>query len=266
MESLLAATFAKLSFFATGLGLLTTGAVAVSIILVWRWRLALLSLLVVQIGVAVLVVRVHGAPYTWAAIELLVMLICLAMLALSAHQVQAQLARHQPGSLLLRGATVLLMLASWRVFDLKVDLPVIAPQVIQLFVWLGLCTLVLLSLSDTPFFTGVALLLWSIPIQAIVQILLPAPALFVLIGMVQIMLTLACSYLILTVRLPATVTQQVNTDLTFAPEPLISSGLSNGSTNGIGVHGLLTGPNPAQRALSSEQTGEYPLAVERRSR
>ena len=266
MEALLAGWFDKLSFFATGMGLLTTGAVATSIILFWRWRLTLVALFVVQIGVAVLVVRIHGVPIAWAATQLLVMAVCLPMLALSTQQVKATMAARRPGSWVLRGLTVILLLVSWRVFDLALPLPVIAPQIVQLFVWLGLCTLIILSLSDTPFFTGVALLLWCIPVQAVVEILLPGLRLHLLIAIGEILVTLACSYLILTAQTPVLAAEAVVTDLTFAPPPVPLVGL-NGSTKGEAPGALPTGSTTGgqtpKKTLPTEKNPDAPFAIGR---
>ncbi len=266
MEALLAAWFDNLSFFATGLGLLTTGAVATSIILFWRWRLALVGLFVVQIGVAILVVRLHGVPLVWAATQLLVMAVCLPMLALSTQQVKATMASHRPGSWVLRGLTVILLLVSWRVFDLALPLPIIAPQIVQLFVWLGLCTLIILSLSDTPFFTGVALLLWCIPIQAAVEILLPGLRLHLLIAIGEILVTLACSYLILTAQTSVIAAEAIVTDLTFSPPPLAHVGL-NGSAKGEAPSplpiGAALGGQTAKKNLPAEKNPDAPFAIGR---
>jgi len=266
MEALLAAWLNNLSFFATGMGLLTTGVVATSIILFWRWRLALVGLFVVQLGVAVLVVRIQGVPLIWAATQLLVMAVCLPMLALSTQQVKATMAARRPGSWVLRVLTVILLLVSWRVFDLTLSVPMIAPQVVQLFVWLGLCTLIILSLSDTPFFTGVALLLWCIPIQASVEILLPGLRLHLLIAIVEILVTLACSYLILTAQTPVMATEAIVTDLTFSPPPVTHVSL-NGNAKGEASGALPTGGAPGgqttKKALPTEKNPDVPFAIGR---
>ncbi len=258
MEALLDWFLLRLNFFASGLGLLTIGALAVSIILFWHWRQALVSVLLVQIGVAVMIVHVHGVAQDWAAVQILVMALCLLLLALSAQQVRATSSLRWSGSWLLRCMTVLLLLVSWRVFHLKLTLPLISPQIVQLCIWLGLCTLILLSLSDTPFFTGVAWLLWCIPVQAIIQILLPAAMLFLPIDILQIVMALACSYLILTAQTPLLEEQPVVTDLTFPTDLVVAPTFANhgvNGNNGVAVNGQ------AHKALPAERTTEYPFAV-----
>lgn len=258
MEALLAWFLLKLSFFASGLGLLTTGAIAVSIILFWNWRQAIAGVILVQIGVAVLIVYVHGVAQDWAAVQIFVMALCLLILALSAQQVHPTLRMGWSGAWLLRCITVLLLLASWQVFHLRMTLPLISPQIVQLFLWLGLCTLVVLSLSDTPFFTGIALLLWCIPVQAVIQILMPATMLFVLIDILQIVVALACSYLILTAYAPLLEEQPVVTDLTFPSGEVVMPTWVDNDVNGI-PRMLNNGQN--HKALPPERTTEYPFAI-----
>ena len=263
MEALLTSLFLKLNFFATGLGLLLIGALAMSIILFWSWRWALLSLLAVQTGVAVLVMQVHGAAQDWAALQIGVMALCLLLLALSAQQVQATFALRRPGSWLLRGLTLLLLLASWRVFNLKLAIPAISPQIMPLFLWLGVCTLILLSLGDDPFFIAIALLLWCVPVQAMVEILLPAPQLFMLINIIEIVMTLACSYLMLTARAPSFVEQTVVTDLSFPTDDVVFMQASGQRENGASADPTLGGSSQPRRSLPPELTSDYPFAVGR---
>jgi len=260
MEALLASFFLKLSFFASGLGLILIGAVATSIILFWEWRWAFVSVLVVQTGVCILVMHVHGAPQDWAALQIMVMGLCVLMLALSAQQTHTMMSKRRPGSLLLRSMAVLLLLASWQIFNLKLALPLISPTILPLFLWLGLCTLVLLSLSDDAFFTGIALLLWCIPVQAMIEILLPMPQLFILINILEILITLACSYLVLTGRAPVP-EEQVITDLTFPVYTEMATPFNGYGENGVNGDHTLSGPSPTRRALPPEPSTEYPFAV-----
>ncbi|RIK44861.1 MAG: hypothetical protein DCC55_01270 [Chloroflexi bacterium] len=215
MDALFAQLLAQLDFFATGFGVLTTAALAASIFLFWEWRTALVALLVVQTGVATLMVTVHELPTQWAAVQILVILLCALLLSLSAQQMRGRQATRAPGPWPLRLMVLLLLLASWRVFDLQLSIPLLNPPVIRLFLWLGLCALTTLALSDSPFFTGVALLLWCAPIQSIVELLVPGHNLFVIIGMVEIVVTLACSYLLLIDLTPEPKPAPVITDSTY---------------------------------------------------
>lgn len=260
MDELVARLLPSLEIFASGLGILAIGVLVTLIFLLWRWQLALVGLLGVQLGVVGLVVKVHNLPVRWATIQLLAMGFCGLLLALSARQVRLQTVQ-QPGSWVLRLVTLGLLLVSWQIFNLRLPIPVVTPQVTQLFIWLALCALVILSLGDAPFFTGIALLLWCIPIQAAMEIILPGHELAVLIGVVEILITLACSYMILVEHTPATQESSIATDITFPTEgttPLpvpgrertrLPDGRAAGSNNGRAV------------PLPKDATAEIPLAA-----
>lgn len=221
MDSLTSWILTNLSFFASGLGILVIGLSALLTILLWEWRVMLLGLTVVQIGVVVLTTAVYQFPLEWGTVQLLVTALGAAMLALSAQQVQPVLRMQRPGSWPVRLSAVILLVVSWQFVDLELALPLLTPQVAQLFFWLFLCAVMLLGLSGSPFYTGVALLFWFIPIQAFLQILLPDHRLFVLIGIVEIFVTLACSYLLLAHRLPLATQSASLTDVTFPEERLL---------------------------------------------
>lgn len=215
MESFITWLLTTFSFFASGLGILTIGAVAIVILLLWEWRLLLIGLCVIQLGVVVLVSKVHQLDLQWAQVQILITILCAAMLFLSARQIRFALAYQRPGSLLVRLMAVTLLLICWRFFDFEVSLPRLAPVLAQLFLWIALCALIMLGLGDAPLSTGVALLLWFIPVQGFIQVLLPEFRLFVLIGMIQLLSALACSYLMLAARQPEMSTAVIPTDVSF---------------------------------------------------
>lgn len=227
MESLITWLLTNFTFFASGLGILTIGAVAVLMLFLWEWRSFLVGLCVIQLGVVVLVTYVHQVELKWAQVQILVTTLSAAMLFLSARQIRFALPYQRPGSWFIRLIAVTLLLICWRLFDVDLALPVVAAPLAQLFLWLAVCALITLGLSDAPLSTAVAILLWFMPVQAFIQILLPEFRLFVLIGIVQLLSALACSYLMLAARLPATVTTVRPTDMTFpraarAPRPALS--------------------------------------------
>lgn len=215
MDSLIPWLLTTFTFFASGLGILTIGAVALLMLFLWEWRSFLVGLCIIQLGVAVLVTYVHQVEMKWAQVQILVIALSAAMLFLSARQIRFALPYQRPGSWFIRLMAVTLLLICWRLFDLDLALPVVATPLAQLFLWLAVCALIMLGLSDAPLSTAVALLLWFIPVQAFIQILLPEFRLFVLIGIVQLLSALACSYLMLAARLPETVTVARPTDMTF---------------------------------------------------
>ncbi len=235
---------AQFDFFATGLGLLLIAGVATTIFLLWEWRSALAALLVIQLGVVVLMVNVHLLSTGWAWVQLVIMALCTLILGLSASQMRSRQATRPPGPILLRFLVLILLLASLRVFDLHLSLPLLNPSVVRLFLWLGLCALTTLALSDSPFSTGVALLLWCVPIHAIIELIVPGHSLFVLIGMMQIVITLACSYLLLIDITPLTETRAVATDLAFPDARLARPAL----------------PGPERRLLPDRTSTNLPVS------
>jgi len=216
MESLTAWLLATFTFFASGLGILTIAAVTVAMLLFWEWRTLLIGLCIIQLGMAVLVTRAYQVNLQWAQVQILVTLLSAGMLGLSARQIRFAIPYQRPGAWFVRVMAIALLLICWQLFDFDLALPTIVPPFTQIFLWLALCALIMLGLGDTPLFTGVALLLWFIPVQAFIQILLPEFRLFVLIGMVQLLTALACSYLMLTARLPVFENVAAPTDVAFS--------------------------------------------------
>jgi hypothetical protein len=207
--------FDLLDFFATGAGLLIIGASAALIVLAWDWRVSLVGLFLIQVGIAALGVALHSVSAQWAALQIIVMLLCLLILALSAQQVHEARALHQAGNWLVRFMALVLLVLAWRVIDVMVPLPELGSSTTALVGWLVLCTLLILGLSDSPFFTAVAFLLWMIPAQTLLAVLIPSSNLFAVIGGVELLIALACSYLILLDRAPGLDRKFVVTDIVF---------------------------------------------------
>jgi hypothetical protein len=61
----------------------------------------------------------------------------------------------------------------------------------------ALCALALWSFSASPLLGGVAVLLWSTPLFALAAVLLPGSGLAAVVGIVDLLAVLACSYLVL---------------------------------------------------------------------
>jgi hypothetical protein len=209
------ALFSSLNFIASGGGILFVGALATVIVLFWDWRVALIGLFLVQLLLAALMVRVHGIPVQWAMVQTLVIGLCAIMLALSAMQVRLGQGGRQSGNWFFRGLILALLIAGWRILDLRAPLPLVNPQIIQLLGWLALMALLMLSLGDSPLFGAVALLLWCGVTHSLAVIFAPIPELIVGIGLAEIVLGLTCSYLILAERLPRSKTRPVLTDVVF---------------------------------------------------
>lgn len=220
-NDLIATLLSNLTFFATGLGILIIGGTALLMILFWDWRSTLVGLFVVQVGVVVLATRIHNLPEQWGSAQVIVTALAAAMLLLSARQVRPVLQRQRPGSFVIRLSALVLFIVSWQFIEFDLTLPLLTQPETDLFLWLGLCAFVMLGLSDSPLYTAVALLLWLIPVQVFVQVILPEQELFVFIGIGELLLALAASYLLLAQQSPQFVQKRVLTDITF-PEELLS--------------------------------------------
>ncbi len=184
-------------FFTTQTGFTAIGVVAALIVILWDWRGGLAGLLLVQWGVGNLLVQRFNMPSQWAMAFLFVVGLAGVMLAMSAMQVQWN--RHVPrsGNVAMRLVVVLLAYFLFATQDVRLPLPLIDGQTIDLFSWLTLVSLLILLVGDSPLHMGISLALWLVTVQAATAILLPNPALFVIVGSVELALILACSYLVL---------------------------------------------------------------------
>ncbi len=228
--------FQPLSLFASTMGLALTGMIAAAIVVVWDWRAALIGLFIVQLSVATVSVLVENVPAQWALIQTAVIGLSCMILALSAYRAQSSPSLYQSGTWLLRAAALVLAFVGWRFIVDRINLPVIHPLEIRLFVWLALCSAIMLGMGDSPLFNAVALLLWCLAVQGFISVLLAIPALVAIIGILEILVALACSYLILAEQLPAVKQAPVLTDMTFPESSIVHQpGGEHGATNDPGA-------------------------------
>ena len=204
-----------LSFFGGTGGLFFIGAVAALMIILWDWRVALAGLFCVQVGVASAAVSIEQLPGDWGVVMILVMGLACLILILSAQRMTRTTSLYQAGTWPLRTLLLLLLLGTWQLADVNIPLPEVEPRLAQLFGWLTLCTLVMLGLSDNPLFTTIALLIWLIPAQVMAALIVNAPALVALIGMLTLLLALAGSYLVLVEQASAEQSAPIVTDISF---------------------------------------------------
>ena len=190
--------FAQLDFFTTDSGLLlAAGLVALAIVL-WEWRLALLSLLVVQVSVAALTVNRYGVASEWGGVQIVVVALCCVILAISAAQRPGGHRLYLAGSIFLRATALVLILLAGYLFEFNATLPLLDARTTGFFTWLAVSALLMLALGDSALFSAVALLQWSIVAQAVTSVLLRLPGLVSVIGVLELLIALACSYLVLT--------------------------------------------------------------------
>jgi hypothetical protein len=100
--------------------------------------------------------------------------------------------------------------------------------------WLALTAALFLALGENPLYVGVGLLLWCVVVQAVVGPLLGIPSLAAIIGIVELLLALACSYLVLVDEAPATRAPQVITDVAF-PVMTVAPDSANGKPGASGA-------------------------------
>ncbi len=175
------------------------GVVASIPVILWDWRIALPGLLVVQLGTSVLIGTVYGLPAPWPAVHLGVQFLACLILLLSILQTSNVQVRNSGEfssrlfRLLILGIAALMV---WTATE-TVELPRLEDATKVLFIWFAAVALITLGMTETALFGSIGLLLWLIPVQAFLSVLFPLPAVIVLIGILQILVALACSYLLL---------------------------------------------------------------------
>lgn len=188
-------------------------------VVLWDWRVALPGILFVQLGTSALIGVVYGVPAPWPAVHLGIQaLACLIILLsiLQTSNVQVRNAGEFSSRLfrlLVLGIAALLV---WTASD-RVELPLLENATKILFLWFAAVALITLGVTETALFGGVGLLLWLIPVQAFLSVLFPLPAVIVLLGILQILVALACSFLLLAEDDALTQIEVPSTDPDLAP-------------------------------------------------
>jgi len=154
------------------------------------------------LGVGALAVGVENAPVQMMLVQTFIIGLSCAMLATSGMQVQLGRTGRQSGGWFFRLLVLGLLAAALMSLDLRFVLPNVSPAITRLFGWLGLITLLMLGLGDHALFTAVALLLWSVLGYAVATFYAPVAEVMIVIGLVELAIAFACSYLILAERLP----------------------------------------------------------------
>ncbi|MFN8444624.1 MAG: hypothetical protein U0175_27815 [Caldilineaceae bacterium] len=195
--------FSLFGFLGTGYGVLFTMALTLSLLAIWEWRVMLAVIVLVQLAIGTLMIRFQGTEPRWMGVQLVVMIFCCAMLALSVLDMQSTTLLRRRSNLGLHLLLIPLLICAW--WLLKIDLPLegLNPVLRQLLMWLALIALVQMSVGSDPMSVGVGLLIWCIPLQALAVRFAPIPALLAMIGVMELVIALACAYLVLTDRNPA---------------------------------------------------------------
>ncbi len=223
--------FSLLSFFATGYGVLITMILAGAMLVLWDWRLMLGTLLVVQLSVATQMVVFHQVAERWMIVQSAVMLLSCSMLAISAQQMRTTALLRRRNNMGIQLLIAPLLVGAWWLLQIDLSLPMLNPALRQLFLWLAVVALALLSLGNEPLSVGVGLLLWCVPLQAIAVLFVPIPVVIALLGLMELILGLACAYLLVTDRNPA-LTPQKTTALTLRSRTVTATGAVPSSSFG----------------------------------
>ncbi|MFN2204080.1 MAG: hypothetical protein ACK2UO_23000 [Caldilineaceae bacterium] len=219
----------SVSFLSSPLGLTLAGALVALAIILWSWQFSLLVVFAVQTAVGAVTVHLSQVPVQWVLIQSAVMALSCLILAMSASKViRSSPTARQSGSIWLRAMAVTLLYGAWRLLDITVSLPETDGNVAQLYGWLALCAVLILGLGASPLFAGVAVLLWITVIQAFVASVLEIPSLVALVGILELLVALACSYLLIAEGVQVEAEPTVLTDIAFPTQTAYAD-------SGIGV-------------------------------
>lgn len=195
---MLEALFAGLgSVFATGVGILLLAALAGALFVLWDWRSALAGAVLIHLGACSILVLVHSVPGLVAAGQLLAVTVAAAMLAAAGFVNPNPKSLHQAGNWPLRAMALIFVAAAWWYLDPGYAVPSFSQPETDLLLWTAMCALAMWGFSASPLLGGAALLLWSTPMYALAAVLLPGSGLPAIVGIADIILALACSYLVL---------------------------------------------------------------------
>lgn len=213
-------------FWLSSTPLLLVGGLAAILVLAWDWRVALPALILVQVGIGALSVRRSSIPDDWSAVFGWVVVGCCLILLLSIRYAQTPARPGRIGTLFFRG--LLLGLAGFllqtRVIDLAAlaeFLPLIDGQLSRLLIWLAFCALFATANAEGALENGLALLLWLIAAEAALLAVAPAAIVVVLVGALFLLVSLACSYLLIAENLALAEESRPLTDEAFPTDPVV---------------------------------------------
>ncbi len=185
------------NIFATGAGILLLAVLTGAIFVLWDWRIALAGVVLVHLGSSSVLVLVHGVPGIIAAGQLLAIVVSAAMLAIAGFLHPHPTSLRQAGNWPLRLMALTFIVGAWWYLDPGYTLPSFSQAETDFLLWTAMCALALWSFSGSPLLGGIGVLLWSVPMYSLAAVLLPGSGLPAIIGITDIVLALACSYLVL---------------------------------------------------------------------
>lgn len=212
--------FLGTAFWASATPMWGIAVVATLLLLFWDWRLLLPGLALIQYGVGQVLIHRYGVPAPWLVIYFWVVVLAGLILSLSPMQTRKYQPMDRSGNVVFRGALLLLLLALVYSISLDLPLPILDVATTRLFLWLAACAFLTLALTDNAFFTGAGMLLWLIPVQSLMAVILPQPALIALLGTLLLLVSLACGYLTLAESERMAERAAPPTDIVFPAEPV----------------------------------------------
>ncbi len=183
-------------FWTSPLTLFALGGLAAAIILAWNWRVSLPALLLIQVGLDQLMVARYGMAPAWAVIHVFILGLSGIILGLSMLQIETEGGAPHLTNWFFRAVLLALLGIGLGFLNVQVRLPRLEESASLLVVWLLLCGVLILALTDRPLHATFGLLLWFIPVQSLAPVILPVPPLMAILGSAQLLVVLACSYLV----------------------------------------------------------------------
>jgi hypothetical protein len=185
------------TIFATGVGILLLAALTGAIFVLWDWRIALVGAVLVHLGSCSILVLVHGVSGLMIAGQVLAVTLAATILIVAGLLHPNSKSLHQAGYWPLRLMALVFIIFAWWYLDPGYTLPSFSQPETDLLLWTAMCALAIWSFSGSPLMGAAAVLLWSMPMYALASVLLPGSGLPVVVGIADILLALACSYLVL---------------------------------------------------------------------
>lgn len=202
-------------FWLSSTPLLVAGLLAALAVLVWDWRISLPATLFVQLLIGQAAVQRSLIPDEWGRVFAWVMVGCLLILFLSIQQSAPAVMRGRVGTLLFRGLLLSfggLLLRSMNIADI---LPLLDAQMTRWIFWLALCAIFGVATGEGALQSGLALLLWLIGAEIVLLAVTPAAVVVVALGMLFLLVALACAYLLLAENLALAENTRPITDAVF---------------------------------------------------
>jgi hypothetical protein len=167
------------TIFATGVGILLLAALTGAIFVLWDWRIALVGAVLVHLGSCSILVLVHGVSGLMIAGQVLAVTLAATILIVAGLLHPNSKSLHQAGYWPLRLMALVFIIFAWWYLDPGYTLPSFSQP------------------ETDPLMGAAAVLLLSMPMYALASVLLPGSGLPVIVGIADILLALACSYLVL---------------------------------------------------------------------